>query len=58
MGLRFFGEWMAHMFPKGINPFYDRTSLPIIAGAYAVAGSAAFAGANTGRQRLVPLLIR
>ena len=39
---------MAYLFPKGINPFYDRTHLPIIAGAYAVAGSAAFAGANTG----------
>ncbi|CAG2115079.1 unnamed protein product, partial [Medioppia subpectinata] len=45
---RFYGEWMAYIFPKGINPYYDRTDLPIIAGAYAVAGSAAFAGANTG----------
>lgn len=39
---------MSYFFPKGINPFNDRSHYPILAGAYSVAGSAAFAGANTG----------
>lgn len=39
---------MAYLFPNGINPMLNRTHYPILPGAYAVAGSAAFAGANTG----------
>lgn len=45
---RFYGEGMAYMFPEGINPYGNRTDYPLIAGAYAVAGSAAFAGGTTG----------
>ncbi|XP_054160915.1 chloride channel protein 2-like [Oppia nitens] len=45
---RFYGEWMAYLFPNGMNPYNNRTDITIIPGAYAVAGSAAFAGANTG----------
>lgn len=45
---RFVGEGLALFFPTGINPSYDRTNLPIIPGAYAVAGAAAFAGSTTG----------
>lgn len=45
---RWYGESIAYYFPYGINPYENRTSYPIIAGAYAVAGSAAFAGAATG----------
>lgn len=39
---------MSYFFPNGINPAYNRTNFPILPGSYAVAGSAAFAGANTG----------
>lgn len=39
---------MSYFFPNGMNPLHNRTNYPILAGAYAVAGSAAFTGANTG----------
>lgn len=45
---RWFGEGLALLFPKGINPSHDRTLFPILPGGYAVAGAAAFAGATTG----------
>ena len=46
---RFYGECITYFFPTGMNPFYVRKkNFPILAGTYAVAGSAAFAGANTG----------
>lgn len=45
---RFYGEGMAYLFPTGLNPYMNRTDFPIIPGAYAVAGSAAFAGGTTG----------
>ncbi|KAI1301622.1 Chloride channel protein 2 [Halotydeus destructor] len=45
---RFYGESIAWMFPTGLNPLGNRTDFPIVVGAYAVAGSAAFSGAATG----------
>ena len=45
---RFYGEGMAYLFPSGMNPFVNRSDFPISAGTYALVGSAAFAGANTG----------
>ena len=45
---RLVGEGLAFYFPRGINPSFDRTQFPIIPGAYAVAGAAAFAGSTTG----------
>ncbi|RWS01979.1 chloride channel protein 2-like protein, partial [Dinothrombium tinctorium] len=44
---RCYGEWLAYFFPNGLNPHSNRTNL-LVVGAYSVAGSAAFAGANTG----------
>lgn len=45
---RFYGEIMAWLFPEGLMPRFNRTEYPILAGTYALVGSAAFAGANTG----------
>ena len=47
---RFYGEGIAYFFPSGLSPVdgLNRTLYPILPGTYAVAGSAAFAGANTG----------
>ncbi|XP_017482640.1 PREDICTED: chloride channel protein 2-like [Rhagoletis zephyria] len=45
---RFYGEGMAYLFPHGLMARFNRTEYPILAGTYALVGSAAFAGANTG----------
>lgn len=39
---------MAFLFPEGLYSRFNRTEYPILAGTYALVGSAAFAGANTG----------
>lgn len=54
---RFYGEVMAYMFPQGINPYGNRTEFPLLAGAYAVAGSAAF-GMSFTFCYLLPLFKR
>lgn len=46
---RFYGETLSYLCPEGINPYVNRTASPILAGTYALAGSAAFAAANTGK---------
>ncbi len=47
---RFYGELISYFLPNGISPIdgLNRTIYPILPGTYAVAGSAAFAGSNTG----------
>lgn len=39
---------MSYLFASGLSPFQNRDNWPMMVGAYSVAGSAAFTGANTG----------
>jgi chloride channel 2 len=54
---RLVGELLALWFPHGMNPQYDRSNLPILPGAYAVAGAAAFAGSTTGALSSAVIII-